>query len=40
MGPKEREALEKAAEADNRPMSALARNIIVEWLRTKGLLKR
>jgi predicted transcriptional regulator len=29
----EREALERAAQADDRPVSALARKIIMEWLR-------
>jgi len=35
----EREALRKAAEADDRPMSALVRKIVGEWLRRHGWLK-
>jgi hypothetical protein len=34
----EREALERAANSDDRSMSALARKIVVEWLRTNGHL--
>lgn len=34
----EKEALEHAAQADDRTVSALARRIIVEWLRSKGVL--
>lgn len=37
--PEERAALERAAAADDRPMSALARKILVEWLRKHGHLK-
>lgn len=32
----EREALESAAKADERALSAMGRKIIVEWLRTNG----
>ena len=35
----ERAALEKAAAADDRSMSALARKIVVEWLRANGWLQ-
>jgi hypothetical protein len=38
--PEERAALEKAAAADDRAMSALARKILVDWLRKGGWLKR
>ena len=37
--PEERDALERAAAADGRTMSSLARKIIVEWLRKNGWLK-
>jgi predicted transcriptional regulator len=40
LGPEEREALRRAAEADDRPVSALMRKIIVDWLtRNKWLVK-
>ena len=32
----EREALERAAKADERALSAMGRKILVEWLRTNG----
>jgi hypothetical protein len=35
----ERDALERAALADDRSMSALGRKILVEWLRKNGWLK-
>lgn len=38
--PEEREALQKAAEMDERALSALGRKIIVDWLRAKGWLKK
>lgn len=34
--PEERAALEKAAAADARSMSALARKLVVDWLRQNG----
>ena len=34
--PDEREALDRAAIADERALSAMGRKIIVEWLRTNG----
>ena len=37
--PDERTALEEAAAADDRTMSALGRKIIAEWLRVNGWLK-
>lgn len=37
--PDEREALERAAASDDRPLSALIRKIVAEWLRTNGYLK-
>ena len=37
--PRERDALEQAARADDRALSAMARRIIAEWLREKGFLK-
>lgn len=37
--PDEREALERAAADDARPMSALARKVLVEWLRRNGWMK-
>ena len=37
--PAERAALEKAAAADDRSMSALARKIITDWLKKHGHLK-
>jgi hypothetical protein len=37
--PEEREALERAAQADARPQSALVRKIVVDWLRENGWLK-
>jgi len=39
LAPAEREALEKAAAADDRALSAMARKILVEWLRKHGHLK-
>lgn len=35
----ERAALERAAQSDDRSMSSMARKIIADWLRGKGLLK-
>jgi uncharacterized protein (DUF1778 family) len=35
----ERAALERAAAADDRSMSALARKIILEWLKKHGHMK-
>lgn len=35
----EREALQCAAEADDRALSALARKIVVDWLKENGYLK-
>lgn len=35
----ERAALEKAARADKRPLSAMGRKIITEWLTQHGYLK-
>ena len=35
----EREALERAAKADSRPVSALIRKITAEWLKTNGWMK-
>jgi hypothetical protein len=37
--PEEKAALEKAAAADDRSLSALVRKILVEWLRKHGHLK-
>jgi hypothetical protein len=37
--PAARAALEKAALADDRPVSVLAQKIIVDWLKEKGFLK-
>ena len=37
--PAERDALERAAAGDDRPMSALARKVLVDWLRKNGWLK-
>jgi hypothetical protein len=37
--PDERAALERAAAADDRPISALCRKIVAEWLRRNGWLK-
>ena len=34
--PDERDALDRAATADERALSAMGRKIIVEWLRTNG----
>lgn len=39
LDPDEREALGRAAKADDRPISSLARKIIVAWLRENGWLK-
>lgn len=36
---KERSALAKAAEADDRPLSSMARKLVVEALRKAGWLK-
>ena len=36
--PDEREALDKAAAADARTTSALARKVLVDWLRSQGKL--
>ena len=36
--PDEREALDRAAKADERALSAMGRKILVEWLRTNGWL--
>ena len=38
--PEERAALEKAAAADARTMSALARKVLTDWLRQGGWLKK
>lgn len=38
--PEERAALERAAAADDRSLSAMARKIITEWLKKAGHLKR
>ena len=37
--PEEKAALAKAAAADERTMSAMARKIIVDWLRRHGHMK-
>lgn len=37
--PDEKAALERAAAADDRSMSALARKVIVDWLRKHGHMK-
>jgi hypothetical protein len=37
--PNEKAALEKAALADDRSLSAMARKILVEWLRKNGHMK-
>ena len=34
----EQEALERAAALDDRPVSAMGRKIILDWLRTNGFL--
>jgi hypothetical protein len=39
LDPEERAALERAAAADDRPLSALCRRIVAEWLRKNGWLK-
>jgi hypothetical protein len=39
LDPEERAALERAAAADDRPVSALCRKIVAEWLRKNGWLK-
>ena len=39
LGDDERKALEKAAAAEDRPMSYVARRAIIEWLKQKGFLK-
>ena len=36
---KEREALEKAAKAEDRPAAYVARRALVEWLKANGWLK-
>jgi hypothetical protein len=36
--PEEADALKRAAVADDRPVTALMRRIIAEWLRTNGWL--
>jgi hypothetical protein len=38
LDPQERDALQRAANADDRSMSALARKLLVEWLKEKGWL--
>ena len=38
--PEERAALERAAQADERSMSALGRKVILEWLRKGGWLEK
>lgn len=38
--PEEKAALERAAAADDRSLSAMARKIITEWLRKNGHMKR
>jgi hypothetical protein len=37
--PNEKDALEKAAAADDRSVSAMARKIITDWLKRNGHLK-
>lgn len=39
LDPEQREALERAAAADARPVSALIRKIVGEWLAKNGWLK-
>lgn len=39
LDPNEKAALGRAAAADDRPMSALARKIIAEWLAKNGWMK-
>jgi hypothetical protein len=39
-GEDEREALERAAAADDRPLSAMVRKIVVDWLRRGGWLAK
>ncbi|HEX3587770.1 MAG TPA: hypothetical protein VH024_17355 [Candidatus Angelobacter sp.] len=36
---KELEALKRAAQADHRSVSSLARMVLVEWLRKNGMLE-
>jgi hypothetical protein len=38
LDPQERDALQRAANADDRSMSALARKLLVEWLKETGWL--
>jgi hypothetical protein len=38
LSPDEREALDRAARSDDRSISALARKIIADWLRSNGFL--
>jgi hypothetical protein len=40
LDPAVKAALEKAAEADDRPLSALIAKIVAEWVRREGWLKR
>lgn len=39
LNPAEQGALKRAASADDRPVSALARKVLVEWLRLNGWLE-
>ena len=39
LDPEERAALERVAKADARPISAMARKIIAEWLKRHGHMK-
>jgi len=39
LDPEEREALERAAKHDERPLSAMGRKAIVAWLRQYGWLE-
>jgi hypothetical protein len=36
--PSVKEALEKAAESDHRPVASMVEKILIEWLREKGFL--
>jgi hypothetical protein len=39
VSPEVKDAIERAAEADSRPVASMAEKILVEWLRAHGYLK-
>jgi hypothetical protein len=40
LSPEEREALQKAASAEDKPIAYVARRVVVAWLKEQGWLKK